>query len=164
MVRAYIGLGANLGDPARQLRAALDGIARLPMSRMLRASSLYRSPPMGPADQPPYCNAVCEIETALAPRELLDGLLALERAAGRTRGGDRWGPRTLDLDILHIEQVVLDEPRLHLPHPGLRQRRFVLIPLAALAPDLHIPGMGRVGDLAAQIGDEGIELWPETAG
>jgi 2-amino-4-hydroxy-6-hydroxymethyldihydropteridine diphosphokinase len=156
---AYIGLGANLGDPEAQVRAALAALAARSDTRVLAISPLYRSAPMGPADQPDYCNAVCQVQTPLAPRALLDVLLGLEREAGRERGGDRWGPRRLDLDLLHVEGVQLDEPGLHLPHPGLTQRNFVLAPLADLAPDLILPGLGRVADLAVQAGRDGLGSW-----
>jgi 2-amino-4-hydroxy-6-hydroxymethyldihydropteridine diphosphokinase len=158
-VRAYIGLGANLGDPATQVRGALVAIAGIPGCAVLNVSGLYRSAPMGPAGQPDYCNAVAEIETTLAPRALLDALLAIERSAGRQRGGDRWGPRILDLDLLHVDGVTLDEPGLHLPHPGLAARNFVAVPLAEIAPDLDIPGLGRAADLARAAGQAGLGPW-----
>lgn len=159
MYLAFIGLGSNLGDPPLRLRTALDLIARLPGTRLLRQSRLYRSAPMGPADQPEYCNAVCQVQTALSPRELLDALLAIERSSGRQRGPDRWGPRRLDLDLLHVVGQRLDESGLHLPHPGLGQRNFVLIPLAEIAPDLEIDGLGRIADCAQQIGADGLGFW-----
>jgi 2-amino-4-hydroxy-6-hydroxymethyldihydropteridine diphosphokinase len=158
-VRAYIGLGANLGDPAAQVREALAAIGRIPGCTLIRASRLYRSAPMGPPGQPDYCNAVAEVEATLAPRDLLDALLAIERTAGRTRGGDRWGPRILDLDLLHVDGVALDEPGLHLPHPGLASRNFVVVPLAELVPTLDIPGHGRVTDLARAAGQDGLAPW-----
>lgn len=161
---AYLGLGANLGDPAAQLRAALVAIAALPGTRVLAVSRLYRSAPMGPAGQPDYCNAACRIETALTPRALLDALIGIERAAGRVRGGERWGARQLDLDILHVEGVALDEPGLHLPHPGIAQRNFVLVPLAEVAPALDIPGLGRVAERARSCTQEGLQLWAAHGG
>lgn len=161
MYLAYVGLGANLGDPPAQLRYALSAIAGLPGTRLDAVSGFYRSAPMGPADQPEYCNAVCRLETALAPRNLLDALIDIERAVGRTRGRERWGPRRLDLDLLHVEGIALDEPGLHLPHPGLAQRNFVLVPLAELAPDLAIPGLGRIADCARLIGREGLARWDD---
>lgn len=159
MVQAYIGLGANLGDPAAQLRAALDRVAALPDTRLLAGSRFYRSPPMSPPPQPDYCNAVCAIQTGLEPRVLLDALLNIERVAGRERGADRWGPRLLDLDLLHVEGVALDEPQLHLPHPGLAQRAFVLLPLAEIAPSLVIPGLGPIAELAARIERASLRFW-----
>lgn len=159
MYSAYVGLGANLGDPAAQLRAAARAIAALPETRLRAGSRLYRSAPMGPAGQPDYCNAVVHIDTNLAPRALLDALIGIERAAGRVRGGERWGARQLDLDILHVEGIALDEPGLHLPHPGLAQRNFVLAPFAEIAPALDVPGLGRITALAERAGTAGLSLW-----
>lgn len=159
MHTAYIGLGANLGQPAEQLRAAVAAIAALPSTRMLHVSRFFRSAPMGPADQPDYCNAACCVQTALAPRDLLAAMIAIERKAGRVRGGPRWGPRALDLDLLHVVGVVCDEPGLRLPHPGIAQRNFVLTPLAEVAPDLEIAGIGPVQERAATLGRDGLELW-----
>lgn len=159
MATAYIGLGANLGDPAAQVIAALKAISSTADVQMLAVSSLYRSAPMGPADQPEYCNAVCAVETELEPQELMQQLLEIERGAGRLRDGHRWGARRLDLDLLHVEGVQCDRPQLHLPHPGIAKRNFVLVPLAEIAAELEIPGVGRVAALSANIGREGLDLW-----
>lgn len=159
MHTAYVGLGANLGDPRAQLQTALQAIAQLPDTRIVALSSLYRSAPMGPADQPEYCNAACRLETTLSPRALLEALIDIERAVGRIRGQERWGPRMLDLDLLHVEGVSLDEPGLHLPHPGIMRRNFVLVPLAEVAPNLSIPGLGRIDEAAAGIGRDGLAYW-----
>lgn len=156
---AFVGLGSNLGDPPERIREALAAIACIPGTRVTSTSSLYRSAPMGPADQPDYCNAVCRVETRLTARELLDALLAIERAAGRQRGPDRWGPRLLDLDLLHVEGLRLDQPGLHLPHPGIGLRNFVLMPLAEIAPELEIPGVGRIDHAAQAVGQEGLARW-----
>lgn len=156
---AYVGLGANLGDPAAQLRAALEAIAALEATQILATSRFYRSAPMGPPDQPDYCNAVCQVQTALEPRDLLDALIGIERFAGRIRGGARWGPRRLDLDLLHVEGVTMDVPGLHLPHPGIAARNFVLVPLAELAPALRIPGLEPIGTLARSVGMDGLSAW-----
>jgi 2-amino-4-hydroxy-6-hydroxymethyldihydropteridine diphosphokinase len=153
MQRACIGLGSNLEDPIRQVRSALAELAGLPRSQLLLQSSLYRSPPMGPAGQPDYVNAAALIETALEPLELLDALQAIEAAHGRLRGL-RWGPRTLDLDLLVYADLRLQHPRLVLPHPGIGQRAFVLVPLAEIAPDLVIPGTGSVAAAAAAVAGE----------
>ena len=158
---AYIALGANLGQPAQQLRATLLALAQVPGIQLLAQSPLYRTAPLGLAGQPDYCNAVCKVQTTLEPEALLEQLMTLERAAGRVRGEDRWGPRLLDLDILHVEGEKRDTPRLHLPHPGIAQRNFVLIPLADVAPTLEIPGVGRVAELAKNIGRSGLEPWSE---
>lgn len=163
MARAWLGLGANLGEPAAQLALALQRIAALPKTRLVARSSLYRSDPVGPAGQPDYCNAVAEIDTALPPAELLEALLAIERDAGRTRDGIRWAARLLDLDVLHVDGVVLDTPTLRLPHPRLHERNWVLVPLAEIAPTLVIPGLGEVAALAAAIGARGLRKWPADA-
>ncbi len=149
MSRAYIGLGSNLQAPRRQLERALEALAALPRSQVLKASRFYRSPPLGPADQPDYLNAVALLETELAPLALLDRLQALENAQGRVRTR-RWGPRTLDLDLLLYDRRRIDHPRLQVPHPGIAERDFVLKPLAEIAPGLEVPGLGRVAVLLAQ--------------
>lgn len=164
MPLAYLGLGSNLQDPPAQLRAALERLGRQPDLRLLRRSALYRSTALpqpgraGMPAQPDYCNAVCSIETALAPPDLMALLLAMEREAGRVRDGLRWGPRVLDLDLLHVEGVALDTPALRLPHPEIASRNFVLVPLAEIAPALEIPGLGRIADLAQQAGRAGLAL------
>jgi len=150
-VRACIGLGSNLGEPERQLRQAVAALAALPESRLLAVSSLYRNPPMGPADQPDYLNAVALLETGLAPQALLDALQAIERAQGRLRDGTRWGPRTLDLDLLLYGEHSIDSARLQVPHPGLTARAFVLGPLAEIAPGLALPDGRTVAMLAAAV-------------
>jgi 2-amino-4-hydroxy-6-hydroxymethyldihydropteridine diphosphokinase len=149
--RAFIGLGSNLDDPASQVERALDSIARLPDSFLASRSRLYRSAPWGVAGQPDFVNAVAELTTALEPRALLDALLAIERAQGRRRDGMRWGPRTIDLDLLCYDTVQVDEPGLILPHPHIAERAFVLLPLAELVPDLEIAGLGLVSSLLARV-------------
>lgn len=154
---AFIGLGANLGDPAGQIERALDAIAGLPSTTLVKRSGLYLSRPMGPADQPDYVNAVAQVDTGLPAAELLTALLAIERGQGRQRCADqRNGPRTLDLDLLLYADLVCDEPALTLPHPGAHQRDFVLVPLAEIAPQVLIPGRGQVGDLLAGCIDHGL--------
>ncbi|QLC73752.1 2-amino-4-hydroxy-6-hydroxymethyldihydropteridine diphosphokinase [Pseudomonas sp. LPB0260] len=139
MERVYIGLGSNLAEPLQQLHGALAALAELPQSQLSATSSFYASDPLGPADQPRYVNAVAALDTALAPLALLDALQAIELNQGRTRKAERWGPRTLDLDILLFGQRRLDEPRLTVPHYHMHARPFVLYPLAELAPDLVLP-------------------------
>lgn len=149
-VRAYIGLGSNLQRPADQLRRALHALAELPSSRLGAQSRLYRSRPLGPPNQPEYINAVAELFTRLDPVALLDRLQALESAQGRRRDGLRWGPRTLDLDLLLYGDLRIDLPRLQVPHRELARREFVLYPLLEIAgPELEVPGLGRLGALAA---------------
>ena len=152
-VRAFVGLGGNLGPVAETLRAAFAALDALPGTRLLRASRLYRTPAWGNEAQPDFVNAVAVLETVLRPQALLDALLALERDFGRERdaAGARWGPRTLDLDLLLHGDATIDAPGLHLPHPHLHQRAFVLVPLAEIAPDARIPNRGRVRDALAAL-------------
>jgi 2-amino-4-hydroxy-6-hydroxymethyldihydropteridine diphosphokinase len=158
MITAYIGLGSNLEQPSQQLQRAFAALAQIPQTRLLRHSRLYRSPPMGPQDQPDYVNAVAELGTELAPLALLDALQAIENAQGRVRGR-RWGERTLDLDLLLYRDQRIDEPRLQVPHPGMHERAFVLIPLAELVPDTFvIPGCGQISRLVAQLGAQPLQL------
>lgn len=160
-VGAWIGLGSNLDDPPVRLERALAAIDRLPGTRRVATSPFYRTPPVGPQDQPDFCNAVAGIETELEPLPLLDALQAIETAEGRRRGR-RWGPRTLDLDILLYGDCRIDEPRLRVPHPYLHERAFALIPLAAVAPDAVVPGHGRAAALAAAVPAGGVEVWAGT--
>jgi len=145
MTRAYVGLGANVGDREATIAAA---VARLP--GVVAVSRLVETDPVGVVDQPPFLNGAAELETRLGPRELLDTLLAIERDLGRERR-ERWGPRTIDLDLLVYGDERVDEPGLTLPHPRLHERRFALEPLAELAPGLVIPGRGAVADLLAEL-------------
>jgi len=151
MVCAYIGLGANLGDPPAQLREALRRLTRHGGLRVLAQSSIYRSAPLGPPDQPDYCNAVAEIETNMSAVELLDALLAIERAMGRRRDGQRWQARLIDLDLLLYGDACINAEGLKVPHPEMHKRNFVLAPLAQIAPDLLLPGHGRVSELAEKL-------------
>lgn len=157
-VRACVGLGGNIGDVAAALRAALVALDALPGTRLLRASRFYRTPAWGVEAQPDFINAAAVLETSLAPRPLLQALLAIERAHGRERAADgrRWGPRTLDLDLLLYADAVIDEPGLVLPHPEMHRRAFVLVPLAEVAADADVPGLGRVQALLDAIGMDGI--------
>jgi 2-amino-4-hydroxy-6-hydroxymethyldihydropteridine diphosphokinase len=151
-MQACIGLGANLGDAGATVQAALHALDELPRTRLLRASRLYRTPAWGNVDQPAFVNAAAVLDTDLDARALLDAMLAIERDFGRDRAADgsvRWGARTLDLDLLLYGDRVIDEPGLHVPHPHLHERAFALVPLAEIAPDLVIPGHGRVSDLVA---------------
>lgn len=157
-VTAYLGLGGNLGDPLDCLRRARQAVIQIPGVQEIACSSFYRSAPMGPADQPEYVNAVQAIATTLPPLELLDQLQAIETAFGRVRIGERWGPRTLDLDILLYGQETLNLPRLIVPHVGVALREFVLYPLQEIAPELHIPGVGAVAELVRNCPRRGLEV------
>ena len=158
MERAYIGLGSNLAEPQEQLHRALTALGELPGCHLVAVSSLYASDPLGPADQPRYCNAVAALDTDLEPLQLLDALQAIEQAQGRERKAERWGPRTLDLDILLFGERLIDEPRLTVPHYHLHARTFVLYPLAEIAPsDLRLPDARRLAELLAACPFEGIE-------
>jgi 2-amino-4-hydroxy-6-hydroxymethyldihydropteridine diphosphokinase len=149
VTRAYIGLGANLGDRERTIRQALDLLAGEPGIELLRVSRLQETDPVGFANQPRFLNGAAELETDLGPRALLDRLLAIERRLGRRRRGPRYGPRPIDLDLLVYGGEVVREPDLSVPHPRLAERRFALEPLAELDPALEVPGEGRVSTLLA---------------
>ncbi len=154
-MRAYVGLGSNLGDRAGYLLQALSALSRLPQTHLLRLSPIYETEPLGPP-QPPYLNGVAEVETGLPPRAFLEGLLGIEQALGRRREVP-WGPRTIDLDLLFYGEMVLKEEDLVVPHPRLHERAFVLVPLADLAPGLFHPRLGlRVGELLARVDPSGV--------
>ena len=155
-VQAFIGLGANLGDPQNQVRRAIVALGDFPRTRLLASSSLYRSSPVGVAPQPDFVNAVARLETALAARELLEELLTAEARAGRERPGPG-APRTLDLDLLLYGEAVIDEPGLAVPHPRMHERAFVLLPLAEIAADISIPRKGSVKTLLAACRGQSIE-------
>lgn len=154
-VFAYVGLGSNLDEPETQILRALDELERLSGTRLVARSALYRNPPMGPVPQPDFVNAVAALETGLGAIELLDALQGIEQAHGRVRN-ERWGPRTLDLDLLLYADNVIDEPRLRVPHPGLHERPFVLYPLAEIAPGLTIPGHGPLAEWVAKCPCSGL--------
>ena len=135
----FIGLGANLKDPAQTLRDAIVEIAAIDETQLLAQSQLYTSTPMGPADQPDYINAVVKLETRLAPHALFSYTCRIEQEHGRTRNGEHWGPRTLDLDILLFGQQALNDEQLTVPHYGLQEREFVIYPMLEIAPDLILP-------------------------
>lgn len=146
-VDAFVGLGANLGDAEASVRSALLALGELPRTHRQAASRLYATPAWGREDQPDFINAVAWLRTTLTARELLDHLLAVEREFGRERAeGERWGPRTLDLDLLLYGDSRIDESGLQVPHPYLHQRAFALLPLLEIAPEIVIPGQGRARD------------------
>lgn len=151
MTRAFIGLGANLGDCEATIRRALELLAAEPGVAVRAVSSIRETDPVGIEDQPRFLNAAAELETELAPRPLLDRLLEIERRLGRTREGPRYGPRTIDLDLLLYGDEIVDEPGLSVPHPRLTQRRFVLEPLAELDGKLVVPGRGPVSELLTRL-------------
>lgn len=146
-MRAYIGIGANLGNRGETIARALELLGRRPGVEVLEVSTLRETDPVGYADQPRFLNGAAAVETDLDPRTLLHELLAVERELGRTRAGPRFGPRTIDLDLLVYGDREVSEPGLTVPHPRLAERPFALEPLAELDPDLEIPGRGRVENL-----------------
>ncbi len=158
MTVAYIGFGSNLGDPTGQIAHAREAVSGLPESEEVAFSSLYRSDPMGPPDQPRYINAVMALRTRLPPFTLLNCLQKIENDQGRVRTGERWGPRTLDLDILLYGRACIRTQTLTIPHYGMAQRPFVLYPLAEIAPEtLLIPGQGRLAMLLRNCPKQGVE-------
>jgi 2-amino-4-hydroxy-6-hydroxymethyldihydropteridine diphosphokinase len=153
---AFVGLGSNLEDPQRQVALAFDELAGLPQTTLLKRSSLYRSAPMGYAEQPDFVNAVAQLETALEPAELLEGLQAIEARRGRSRSFPN-APRTLDLDLLLYADREQHTAQLALPHPRMHERAFVLRPLLELEPDIRIPGRGEARALLAACADQQVE-------
>jgi 2-amino-4-hydroxy-6-hydroxymethyldihydropteridine diphosphokinase len=149
---AYIAIGSNLDDPETQVRRAFAALQNLPDSACARCSGLYRSAPMGPSDQPDFVNAAAAILTRLGPHDLMRELKAIESAQGRQRDTRRWGPRVLDLDLLVMGMLRVDEPGLQIPHPGIAERNFVLLPLAEIAPYLLVPGRASVKKLLTDLG------------
>ena len=153
---AYIGIGSNLGDPFSQIARAVDSLRHIPATTLKSCSSLYRNPPMGPPDQPDYVNAVARVDTQLGARALLVHMQSIERAQGRTRDGMRWGPRLIDLDLLVYGDARIAEDQLQVPHPGIAERPFVLVPLHEIAPDLVIPGHASLSTLLAAVDATGM--------
>ena len=158
---AYIGLGSNLEEPKAQIRRACAGLQALASTRLVRVSPLYRSKPFGPVPQPDFVNAAAALLTQLDARGLLGELQALERALGRPVERERWGPRIIDLDLLVYGRERREEPDLTLPHRGIVERNFVLYPLGDLAPDLEVPGLGRVAELRGRLTSAGLERLSE---
>jgi 2-amino-4-hydroxy-6-hydroxymethyldihydropteridine diphosphokinase len=159
-VLACVGLGSNLGDSAATVRDAFLALEALPLTRVRRTSRLYRSPAWGVTAQPDFINAAALLHTSLAPQALLAAMLQIERQAGRDRradGSDRWGPRTLDLDLLLYGDQVIDEPGLCVPHPHLHRRAFALVPLLEVAPGASIPGVGSAREALAAIASDDIQ-------
>ena len=145
---AYVGIGSNLKMPAKQIEGAFERLGKMADTRLVSRSSLYRSAPLGGIEQPEFVNAVAGLLTTLSAHELLSALHDIERRQGRERDRTRWGPRVLDLDLLVYGAEVLDESGITVPHPGIAERNFVLLPLAEIAPQLVIPALGRVAGIA----------------
>jgi 2-amino-4-hydroxy-6-hydroxymethyldihydropteridine diphosphokinase len=161
-VTAFVGLGSNLDQPVSQVQDAFSELDALPDTRLLGRSPLYRSAPLGPPGQPDYVNAAAMLETRLTPHALLDLLQGIERRHGRLRG-ERWGPRSLDLDLLLFADRRIDSRRLQVPHPEISRRPFVLIPLYDIAPDLSLPGVGPLSTLAQDASRAGLWRLSECA-
>jgi 2-amino-4-hydroxy-6-hydroxymethyldihydropteridine diphosphokinase len=154
--RVFVGLGSNLSHPAKQIDEARSAIKQLDDVGEIAFSSLYRTPPMGPQDQPDYLNAVMEIEVALTPLSLLDALQAIELSQGRVRKDERWGARSIDLDILLYGEEVVRCERLVVPHYGIADRSFVLYPLQEISPDLVVPKLGSLAELVDHCDSSGL--------
>jgi 2-amino-4-hydroxy-6-hydroxymethyldihydropteridine diphosphokinase len=153
---AYIGLGSNLGDPVKQLQSALKALDEHGQISLLASSHLYASSPMGPQDQPDYVNAVCKVKTSLQPQELLATLQSIENQQDRERNVERWGPRTLDLDILLYNDLALNTKNLTVPHCGMKDREFVLVPLFEISPDLIMQDGRSLATWVAKCNLEGL--------
>lgn len=156
-VPAYVALGSNLDDPARQVQCAFAALGELPLTRLVLRSSLYRSAPLGPVEQPDFVNAVAGLLTQLDAPQLLHELKALEARLGRTVPVVRWGPRLIDLDLLLHGATRIASESITVPHPGIAERAFVLVPWSEISPSLEVPGVGRVAVLAQRLGTAGLQ-------
>ncbi len=159
MITAYIAIGSNLSDPVAQAQKAIEALRHHPHITLIACSSLYSSTPMGPQDQPDYINAVAEIQTQLSPLELLDCTQAIELEQGRVRKEERWGPRSLDLDIVLYGDQVIDNERLTVPHYGMKVREFVVYPLYEIAPNLSLPDGTELKSLVDTVDHNGLSIW-----
>jgi 2-amino-4-hydroxy-6-hydroxymethyldihydropteridine diphosphokinase len=157
MIQVYIGLGSNLALPEKQIQAACKSLASLPKTALIRCSSLYQSQPMGPQDQPDYVNAVVLLETELSPESLLQQTQLIETQQGRIRKTNRWGPRTLDLDMLLYGSQQINSKHLTVPHSGIKHREFVLYPLYEITPDLTFPCGEKLSDLVLVCPTKGLQ-------
>ena len=153
----FVGIGSNLSQPSLQIADAIKALRALADVSLVAVSSLYKTDPMGPADQPEYLNAVAQLTTTLGPLSLLDALQGIENEQGRERSNGRWTARTLDLDLLLYGNDETQNSRLTVPHPGMTVRSFVLVPLIEIAPDIVIPGKGRAADFLETCEDFGIQ-------
>jgi 2-amino-4-hydroxy-6-hydroxymethyldihydropteridine diphosphokinase len=161
MTRVYLALGSNLADPLHQVDAALAAIDAIPHTSRIATSSLYRTPPYGPPDQPDYLNAVVALETALDADALLDHTQRIELQHGRVRKAERWGPRTLDLDIMLFGNATINTPRLTVPHYDMHNRAFMLVPLLEIAPQVSLPNGQALSVILATLDRSAIRLWSE---
>lgn len=159
MTRVYIALGSNLANPLHQVQSALNALAELPQTKLIATSSLYRTPPLGPQDQPDYLNAVVALDTDLSAENLLDHTQKIELEHGRVRKDERWGPRTLDLDILLFGDEIINTERLTVPHYDMKNRQFMLYPLAEIAPELRFPSGESLQSVMTQLGAEPLTRW-----
>lgn len=159
MTRVYIAIGSNLASPLEQVNAALAALAEIPDSQIVAVSPFYRTPPLGPQDQPDYLNAAVALDTDLAPETLLDHTQRIELQQGRERKAHRWGPRTLDLDIMLFGDRQIATPRLTVPHYDMKNRAFMLLPLVHIAPDVCFPDGVKVADFLANLDPSGISRW-----
>ncbi|MGL5454911.1 MAG: 2-amino-4-hydroxy-6-hydroxymethyldihydropteridine diphosphokinase [Citrobacter telavivensis] len=159
MTLVYIALGSNLASPLEQVNAAVNAIRELPESRVVAVSSFYRTPPLGPQDQPDYLNAAVALETTLEPETLLDHTQHIELQQGRVRKAERWGPRTLDLDIMLFGDRIINSERLTVPHYDMKNRGFMLWPLFEIAPDLHFPDGISLRQVLTHLGAEKPARW-----
>ncbi|ARZ02221.1 2-amino-4-hydroxy-6-hydroxymethyldihydropteridine diphosphokinase [Yersinia ruckeri] len=159
MIRVYIALGSNLAQPLQQVKTALEALEHLPRTCLVACSAFYRTRPLGPQDQPDFLNAVVALDTALPPEQLLDHTQEIERNQGRVRKDQRWGPRTLDLDIMLYGEQIIHTDRLTVPHYGLKEREFMLYPLADIAPDLIFPDGESLANRLTLVAKNGLTPW-----
>ncbi|MGG8097506.1 2-amino-4-hydroxy-6-hydroxymethyldihydropteridine diphosphokinase [Klebsiella aerogenes] len=159
MTLVYIAIGSNLASPLEQVNAAIRALADIPDSRVVSVSSLYRTPPLGPQDQPDYLNAAVALETSLAPEALLDHTQRIELQQGRVRKAERWGPRTLDLDIMLFGDAIINSERLTVPHYDMKNRGFMLWPLFEIAPQVHFPDGLALRAALENLGAEKPAIW-----
>ncbi|WP_431022109.1 2-amino-4-hydroxy-6-hydroxymethyldihydropteridine diphosphokinase [Erwinia rhapontici] len=159
MIRVYLALGSNLADPLHQVQSALNALAAIPDTTLVATSSLYRTPPYGPPDQPDFLNAAVALDTRLDAESLLNHTQRIELEQGRVRKAHRWGPRTLDLDIMLFGELTLNTPRLTVPHYDMHNRAFMLLPLLEIAPELCLPDGTRLADILATLDSSSIRRW-----
>lgn len=159
MIRVYLALGSNLADPLHQVQCALNALAAIPDTTLVATSSLYRTPPYGPPDQPDFLNAAVALDTRLDAESLLNHTQRIELEQGRVRKAHRWGPRTLDLDIMLFGEQTLNTPRLTVPHYDLHNRAFMLLPLLEIAPELCLPDGTRLAEILATLDSSSIRRW-----